>query len=135
LFSEGLYQSPQKAIEELVSNSYDADASSAHVLLPRATGDDQTELPTLWVIDDGSGMDESGFFQLWRVADSTKAHVDPKVVARPPIGQFGIGKLAAYVLAWRLTHISCVDGSIKATAMNFKELAGLHQYEQPIPST
>src|SRR5688500_1009520 len=75
LFSEGLYQSPQKAVEELVSNSYDAGASAAHVLLPREP-DDAEPLPPLWVIDDGTGMDASGFFQLWRVADSDKAAVD-----------------------------------------------------------
>lgn len=132
LFSEGLYQSPQKAIEELVSNSYDANATSAHVLLPRQPDDDEP-LPPLWVIDDGDGMDEQGFFGLWRVADSSKADVDPASVKRPPIGQFGIGKLAAYVLAWRLTHISKVDGVIRSTTMNFRELTALHQYETSDP--
>ena len=34
LFSEGLYSSPNKAIEELVSNSFDAGASNVHVILP-----------------------------------------------------------------------------------------------------
>jgi len=53
-------------------------------------------------------MTAEGFVQLWRVADSQKAMVDNSS-ERPPIGQFGIGKLAAYVLAWRLTHISKVD--------------------------
>ena len=50
LFSEGLYKSPHKAIEELVSNSTKN--------VPSAQG------------------------------------------KRAPIGQFGIGKLASYVLAW-----------------------------------
>ena len=132
LFSEGLYQSPQKAIEELVSNSYDAGAKSSHVLLPREPDDDE-ELPPLWVVDDGDGMDAQGFFQLWRVADSTKAAADPKNLPRAPIGQFGIGKLAAYVLAWRLTHISRADGVIRSTSMNFHDLTDLHQYEPKAP--
>ena len=34
LFSEGLYSSPNKAIEELVSNAFDAGATSVHVILP-----------------------------------------------------------------------------------------------------
>lgn len=127
LFSEGLYQSPQKAIEELVSNSYDAGASSVHTLMPRVAEDDD-DLPPLWVIDNGGGMDQGGFTQLWRVADSAKAEADPNT-GRPPIGQFGIGKLAAYVLAWRLTHISCVNGKIRSTAMNFRDLTERHQYE------
>lgn len=126
LFSEGLYQSPQKAIEELVSNSYDADAKNVHILLPRA---DEAEMHPLWVVDDGTGMDVEGFESLWRVAHSTKADVDPNIVDRPPIGQFGIGKLAAYVLAWRLTHISSVDGIIRFASMDFRRLVGRHQYD------
>jgi hypothetical protein len=34
LFSEGLYASPNKAIEELVANSFDAGAQKVAVLLP-----------------------------------------------------------------------------------------------------
>lgn len=132
LFSEGLYQSPQKAIEELVSNSYDAGANAVHVLLP-ASDEDDDDLPPLWVIDDGTGMDAAGFGQLWRVADSEKAEQDGADAGRAPIGQFGIGKLAAYVLAWRLTHISKVDGRIRSTTMNFRDLADLHQYEATDP--
>ena len=39
LFSEGLYKSPHKAIEELVTNSYDANAKRVHILLPEADQD------------------------------------------------------------------------------------------------
>ena len=151
LFSEGLYQSPQKAVEELVSNSYDAQASAVHVLLPDADYEPQAaavdgvtdafgdaepvlhpdDLPPLWVIDNGHGLDAAGFAQLWRVADSKKAGVDGGT--RPPIGQFGIGKLAAYVLAWRLTHISKVDDRILLTTMDFKRLEGKHQYDNATP--
>lgn len=130
LFSEGLYSSPQKAVEELVSNSYDAEATEARVVLPEQ-GDGE-ELPPLWVIDNGSGMDDQGFFALWKVADSPKAGVSGDV-KRPPIGQFGIGKLASYVLAHRLTHVSKSKGAIRATTMNFRELEGRHQYEDNKP--
>lgn len=103
LFSEGLYQSPHKAVEELVSNSYDAGARRVHVLMPPSAGD--RSLEPLWVIDDGQGLDAVGFRQLWRVADSNKASQNA-AVDRAPTGQFGVGKLASYVLAWRLKHIS-----------------------------
>ena len=122
LFSEGLYRSPHKAIEELVSNGYDAGASRVHVLLPEQPEDDADAIAPLWVIDDGHGMDAAGFRQLWRVADSNKN--DPSPSQRPPIGQFGIGKLAAYVLAWKLTHLSCVDGKLLLTTMNFHDVTG-----------
>jgi hypothetical protein len=130
LFSEGLYSSPQKAVEELVSNSYDAGATQARVTLPEQG--DEGDLPPLWVIDNGSGMDDQGFFSLWKVADSPKAAVSGDV-KRPPIGQFGIGKLASYVLAHRLTHVSKSKGIIRATTMNFRDLEGRHQYEDKEP--
>lgn len=133
LFSEGLYQSPQKAIEELVSNSYDAGATQVHILLPQDASSETPEMPPLWVIDDGHGLDEAGFADLWRVAQSKKAGVSSGSRSRAPIGQFGIGKLAAYVLAWRLTHMSCVDGVIRFTSMDFRRLADVHQYSDRDP--
>ena len=57
LFSEGLYQSPHKAVEELVSNGYDAGADHVHVLLPEEPEKDGAPLDALWVIDNGHGMD------------------------------------------------------------------------------
>ena len=123
LFSEGLYRSPHKAIEELVSNGYDADARRVHVLLPEQPEDEIDVSAPLWVIDDGHGMDVDGFHQLWRVAESNKADQQP-TNGRAPIGQFGIGKLAAYVLAWKLTHLSRVNGNFLLTMMNFRDVTG-----------
>lgn len=129
LFSEGLYRSPHKAIEELVSNSYDAGATEVRVLLPR---DDDVE--PLWVVDNGDGMDKTGFRELWQIARSPKAGKDHQPSrGRPPIGQFGIGKLAAYVLAWRITHLSkSIDGYL-LTSMNFRTVDALHQWETADP--
>ena len=67
------------------------------------------------MIDNGHGMDVDGFHQLWRVAESKKTNSSP--IGRAPIGQFGIGKLAAYVLAWKLTHLSRVNGKFLFMAM------------------
>ena len=104
LFSEGLYQSPHKAIEELVANSFDAGAEHVSVVVPEQVAESAPQ-GSLWVVDDGCGMDEAGFRQLWRVADSRKEKLEEEH-GRRQIGQFGIGKLAAFVLAWHLTHIS-----------------------------
>lgn len=134
LFSEGLYQSPHKAIEELVSNGYDAGADSVHVLLPDPSDAGAVGDP-LWVIDNGHGLTAAGFHQLWKVAHSDKT--DALVTAGPrlPIGQFGIGKLASYVLAWRLTHISKADGRYHYTSMDFRGLQDMHLYEPTKPFT
>ncbi len=132
LFSEGLYKSPHKAIEELVSNSYDANANHVHILLPDQE-DGTGPLSPLWVIDDGHGMNADGFHQLWRVADSDKSDASPSN-GRLPIGQFGIGKLAAYVLAWHLIHISRVHDRFLLTVMDFHSVTG-RQADQPKPAT
>lgn len=126
LFSEGLYSSPHKAIEELVCNSYDADADRVHVLLPEQPDDSSDALAPLWVIDNGHGMDQYGFLQLWRIADSEKINQTASPKDRLPIGQFGIGKLAAYVLAKQLTHISRKNNKLLLTVMNFNEIQGRH---------
>ncbi|MYE25043.1 MAG: hypothetical protein F4Y01_14060, partial [Gammaproteobacteria bacterium] len=126
LFSEGLYQSPHKAVEELVANAYDAGAEHAWVFTAR---DDHSE-DSLWVIDDGSGMDSHGFELLWHVADPHKS-IDSStgVAGRVAIGQFGIGKLAAYVLAERLTHLSKRDGRYLLTSMDFTRVSEHHQWQ------
>ncbi|MYB83346.1 MAG: hypothetical protein F4X54_01110 [Chloroflexi bacterium] len=130
LFSEGLYKSPHKAIEELVTNGYDANAQRVHVLLPEAGGD-RADADPLWVIDDGDGMDEEGFRQLWLVAESHKADDQQLANGRSAIGQFGIGKLASYVLAWNLTHVSRVDDRFLLTSMDFHRAKGLSD-AQPV---
>ena len=134
LFSEGLYRSPNKAVEELVSNSYDAKAQSVHILLPENLRAGEQADEALWVIDDGIGMDKEGFRRLWTVAKSNK---DQNGAAkRPPIGQFGIGKLAAYVLAWKLTHISKTEGKLLLTTMDFRKVNERSQaVGEPVPVT
>ena len=131
LFSEGLYKSPHKAIEELVSNGYDAGATRVHVLLPESPEEAGGDLAPLWVVDDGRGMDDAGFRQLWRVAESNKNGPPPP--GRLPIGQFGIGKLAAYVLAWKLTHVSRAGGKLLLTSMNFHDVEGRRQRDNGDP--
>ena len=52
LFSEGLYASPNKAIEELVANSFDAGAERVQVILSTNLHDQNASIV---VIDDGEG--------------------------------------------------------------------------------
>ncbi len=118
-FSAGLYTSPNKAVEELVANSYDAFAYNVHVIVP-----DNLSAPeaTIWVIDDGESMDVQGFRDLWKIGESTKR--DPKLESkkRPPIGKFGIGKLATYVLAKGLTYVCKQKGKYRVVMMDFSIL-------------
>lgn len=119
LFSEGLYASPNKAIEELVANSFDAGAQRVGVLLaPNLHNQDAT----IAIIDDGEGMDDAGLKQHWLIGISDKRKRANLPRGRQQIGKFGIGKLATYVLANRLTHISRREGKYYSTSMDFGKI-------------
>jgi hypothetical protein len=130
LFSAGLYSSPNKAFEELVSNSYDAFATKVSVYVPS----DKT-LPdvVLWVCDNGDSMDSDGLKWLWKIGETIKRSSTYVYKDRPPIGKFGIGKLATYVLARKLTFV-CKKGDIyRAVTMDFSRIESYP--EQPTKST
>jgi len=116
LFSEGLYTSPNKAIEELVANSFDAGALRVQVLHSANLHDQDA---TIVVIDDGEGMGVPGLKQHWLIGISNKRRLAELPRGRQQIGQFGIGKLATYVLAERLTHVSKRDGKYYSTSMDY----------------
>lgn len=118
LFSEGLYASPNKALEELVANAFDAGATRTHVALSVDLSADDA---LIVVIDNGVGMDAAGLKKHWIIGESDKrTTADSR--KRAPIGKFGIGKLATFVLASRLTHISKAGGKYWSTSMDFSTL-------------
>jgi hypothetical protein len=119
LFSEGLYASPNKAVEELVANSFDAGALTVQVLL---STDLHEQDASIVVIDDGLGMGVEGLKQHWLIGISNKRRLGELPRGRQQIGQFGIGKLATYVLAERLTHISKHNGKYYSTSMDFNAI-------------
>ena len=119
LFSEGLYTSPNKAVEELVANSFDAGAQRVHVLLTPNLHDQDA---TIAVIDDGEGMDQEGLKQHWLIGISNKRSLPTLPHGRKQIGKFGIGKLATYVLAHRLTHISKSGMKYYSTSMDYRAI-------------
>lgn len=119
LLSAQLYQSPIKAIEELVVNSYDADGSNCWV----GIGDDR-----ILVLDDGIGMDRAGIQDLWHVGHSSKR--EEQIIAarkRRQIGKFGIGKLATAAIANRVTYITKAKGApadaVLTTSVNYQVFA------------
>jgi hypothetical protein len=115
-FSEFMYSSPQKAFEELISNGWDALADYVDVRIPTNLADPTA---TLSVLDNGESMDEEGLRQLWHIAFSPKRNT-PVKSGRKIIGQFGIGKLATYVLASKLTYIcKAADGKIRRVTMDY----------------
>ena len=119
-FSEQLYSSPQKAFEELISNGWDAGANRVDVCISPDLKTNPSA--TMAVLDNGASMDEEGLRQLWHIAFSPKRGKTSEY-GRPLIGKFGIGKLATYVLANKLTYIcKAADGTIRRVTMNYGEI-------------
>jgi Histidine kinase-, DNA gyrase B-, and HSP90-like ATPase len=115
LFSEQLYASPIKAVEELVVNSWDAGAKVCSVLV-----DLEGDRPLIAVFDDGKGMTLQELENLWHIGISNK----PRVASpRKQIGKFGIGKLASYAVARRATYVSKTLEGIHAVSIDFQVFA------------
>lgn len=118
LFSAGLYSSPNKAFEELVSNSYDAMATKVSVYVPT---DKSTESSIMWVCDNGTSMNSEELKQFWAIGRSHKKDITES--ERMPIGKFGIGKLATYILAQNLTIIcKANNGKYYGTVMDYSRI-------------
>lgn len=117
LLSEQLYQSPLKAIEELVVNAYDAHAKLCRVYVPS-----RSEGGYIAVYDNGEGMDYEGLVNLWQIGHSNKREEEiQKRHSRKQIGKFGIGKLATYTIANQLTYVSKKNNSILAVTIDFSQ--------------
>ena len=123
LLSDQLYQSPLKAVEELVINSYDAEAKVCRLSVPNASEIVPAARPSIAVFDDGSGITDAGMTDLWHVGRSNKRSEEVlKRSKRKLIGKFGIGKLATYTVARELTYISKTGRGVTSATLNFEEL-------------
>lgn len=119
LLSDQLYHSPMKAIEELVVNAYDAGANECKIFVP-----DPANLSDKFVVvyDDGIGMDKDGLSDLWKIGRSNKRQISiEKRAKRKQIGKFGIGKLATYAIANKITYISKLAGQILTVTLDFRD--------------
>ena len=116
LLSDQLYRSPSKAIEELVINGFDAEASEARVCVPEPS----TDIEYIVVYDNGHGMTYEGLSDLWKVG-RPKMRDDTMFERkqRKQIGKFGIGKLATYAVAHRATYVTKTDDQYLVLTINY----------------
>lgn len=126
-FSSHLYQSPNKAIEELVTNGFDAFAES---VLVYTTGPFTDARVVVW--DDGESMGLEDLERLWWIARSPKATTEARVTdrdgrQRKMIGKFGIGKLASYVIGHRLTHLCKRNGEYLRVSVDYRGVPRLDE--------
>ena len=118
-FSEQLYASPQKAFEELICNGWDAGATFVDVRVP-----ENLDAPNaaLTILDNGESMDADGLKALWKIASSSKESMR-ELHGRLLVGKFGIGKLASYVLAERITYMcKASDGITRRVTMDYADI-------------
>ena len=122
-FSEHLYDSPNKAVEELVANSFDAFATEARVFTP---GPYTANRVIVW--DNGESMDVEGLQQLWWIAKSPKLNGDRleerEGRTRKIIGKFGIGKLASYSVGAVISHVCRHQGEFYLVSVDYGQIEG-----------
>ena len=117
LLSEQLYRSPSKAIEELVVNAFDAEADEARVFVAEPGHHE----PFIVVYDDGVGMTYDGLADLWKVGrPKPRDETLFKRKRRRQIGKFGIGKLATYAVANRVTYVTRTEDQHLGVTIDYR---------------
>lgn len=128
-FSKHLYSSPNKAIEELVVNGFDAGASEVHVF---TASDITPNRVIIW--DNGVSMNIQGLKDLWRISNSPKKNIPNRIIElangdhRRMIGKFGIGKIASYTLGNLMSHVCKRGDSYLLVTIDYEQL--LEEYDE-----
>ena len=134
-FSRHLYDSPNKAVEELVANGFDAFATEVLVFTPGKYTADR-----ILVWDDGESMNVKGLKELWWIAKSPKSE-SPKSGERVEkrngkerkiIGKFGIGKLASYAVGEVISHVCRHQKEFYLVSIDYATVYGSKRVQAPI---
>jgi len=109
LLGEQLIREPGLAVFELVKNAYDADASECVVSLENP---DDAKIGRITIRDNGSGMTEDTLRNVWltigtdfRATQRAHGKRTPRF-HRLPLGEKGVGRLAAHKLGRKITLIT-----------------------------
>jgi hypothetical protein len=106
LLSKGIYSAPENSLKEVISNSFDADASKVTIKFFR----DQNKLE---ISDDGEGMDYVDFDEHFAFISRSGKREQGEVTKgkRPIIGKIGIGFIAVSELCDIVRVFSSKRGS------------------------
>ena len=123
-----MYKTLPPVLSELISNAYDADASSVVIIF-----EDATETKTITVADDGYGMtfDElnNSFLKIGRNRRQNSEDVTPK--GRKVTGRKGLGKLAIFGIANEI-EVRTVKNNLKNVfVMNLQEILSTDKEYNP----
>lgn len=107
--STGIYRDLAGSIKELVSNSFDSQATDVWI----RTG--APEFDTIEIIDNGRGMTAKIFETAFKNVGQSQKTIHPELyegnLGRPTIGKFGIGFLAAAHMSREIVIESFTDAS------------------------
>lgn len=108
---EELIGHPTTAINELVKNGYDADATICNVYISQTSTN-----PFMFISDNGLGMDDKILFGPWlqpSISSKRKEDVKSEIFQRSFLGSKGIGRLAAMALGKIITVVSKTSNEIE----------------------
>lgn len=133
-----MYKRRDVAIAELVANSWDAGANTVHINAPSSEEYDQDE-SVITIVDDGSGMDESQVQDQYLVVGRNRRRASGTEVcvegegSRPVMGRKGIGKLAGFGIASRMSVTTWREGEATTLTLNVEDLKGEDNSTDNVP--
>lgn len=104
------------ALNELIKNSYDADASEITITI-------NTTNKKLTIEDNGSGMDEDSIKALFHISRSTKTYGELRTTGRYTLGSKGLGFLSVFKFGNQVTWYTktsvtdCYEFSVTKSAL------------------
>lgn len=115
-----LYQNkPTNVIAELVSNSWDAEATKVSIDI--SSNSDAHQI--ISVIDNGYGMSLKELKENYLIiGKKKKANRKPTDGKRTPMGRKGIGKLAPFGIANEVIVVTVKDSFVNAFKLNYKDM-------------
>lgn len=131
LLGIGLYKQLPQAIEELITNSWDADATTVKVFMDYKNRE-------IHVTDNGIGMSHEELnLDFLTVANNRRitkgTDFSPK--GRPITGKKGVGKLSLFGVANIIQVTSKKNGKINSFEMNYKQIQNMPSNEKYHPKS
>ncbi len=112
--SSSLYKNAYYVLDELISNSYDADATKVEI---------QISQDRLAIQDNGVGMDRKGLENyLWLGYSDKRDDRRTGKLRRYTIGKFGIGKLSMHVICNKCKIITRKNGVQRILILDFEKI-------------
>lgn len=125
----GLYKQIPQALEELISNSWDADATKVKIIIDYSKKE-------IKVLDNGNGMTyEELNSDFLTVSKNRRLSGDLTKKGRLVTGKKGLGKLALFGIANEIQVTSVKDGKKNAFSMNFKKIKETKSNDRYHPNT